>query len=304
MVVETFDLSKYYSGGRIKALDNCNLKVEAGKIFGLLGPNGAGKTTLVKMLLGIIHPTKGDARILGKPISNYQVHKDIGYLAENHRFPEFLTGRQILYYYGKMSGLNKSELNRKIPELLELVHLSKWASVKIHKYSKGMAQRLGFAHALINDPKLLFLDEPTDGIDPIGRKEIRDLLITLRNQGKTIFINSHLLSEVERISDEIAILKNGKVLQTGRVDDFISIKLQYHFQIKNGQVSFEEICESMQIPVNHQDELYTISVQHDTQLNQLIDTTRAKNILIQSIVPRKISLEDYFIDVIEEGAEQ
>lgn len=304
MVVETFELTKYYAGGRVKALDACNLNVEAGKIFGLLGPNGAGKTTLVKMLLGIILPTGGDARILGKPISNYHVHKDIGYLSENHRFPEFLTGNQILYYYGKMSGLNKSTLNDKIPKLLKQVHLSKWGNVKIHKYSKGMVQRLGFAHALINDPKLLFLDEPTDGIDPIGRKEIRDLLVTLRDQGKTIFINSHLLSEVERISDEVAILKNGKVLQTGKVDDFLSIKQQYHFQIQNGKASFQEICESMQIPVDYQDNLYTVSLQHETQLNKLIDSTRAKDILIQSIIPRKISLEDYFIDVIEEGAEQ
>ena len=304
MVVETFDLSKHYSGGKIKALDTCNLHVEAGKIFGLLGPNGAGKTTLVKMLLGIIHPTSGDAKILGEPITNYRIHKDVGYLSESHRFPEFLTGHQILYYYGKMSGLNKAALDNKIPELLKLVRLSDWGNVKIHKYSKGMGQRLGLAHALINDPKLIFLDEPTDGIDPIGRREIRDLLIKLRDQGKTIFINSHLLSEVERISDEVAILKNGKLLQTGKVKDFISIKQQYHFKIKNGQVSFTDICDTMQIPVDHLDDLYTVSVQHDDQLNQLIDTTRAKHILIRSIVPRKITLEDYFIDVIEEGAEQ
>lgn len=304
MVVETFDLTKYYAKGRIKALDSCSLQVEPGKIFGLLGPNGAGKTTLVKMLLGIIHPTRGEARILGRPISDYKVHRKIGYLAENHRFPEFLSAAQILFYYGKMSGLGKAELKRKIPQMLKLVNLSKWADVKIHKFSKGMAQRLGLAHALLNDPQLIFLDEPTDGIDPVGRKEIRDLLLSLRDQGKTIFINSHLLSEVERISDEIAILKNGKVLQTGRVEDFISVKEQYHFRLSNEAVLFTEICSSLQIPMHKLDENYTVSVADEAQLNQLIDATRSKKIPIQSIVPRTISLEDYFIDVIEEGAEQ
>ncbi len=299
-VVETFDLTKYYSGGKIKALDACNISVEQGKIFSLLGPNGAGKTTLIKMLLGIIHPTKGSANILGKSIADYHSHKQIGYLAENHRFPEFLTARQILYYYGKMAGLQKHELESKIPQLLEMVHLTKWTDTKIHKFSKGMTQRMGLAHALLNDPQLLFLDEPTDGIDPIGRREIRDLLISLRNQGKTIFLNSHLLSEVERISDEIAILKNGVLLQTGKVDDFISIKQQFNLTVQNGKVSLADICKRLEIKLTELGDKHTIAVHNDAQLNKLIDALRKNKVLIQSIVPRKISLEDYFIDVIEE----
>ncbi len=301
LTVETFELTKHYSGGKVKALSNCSIRVEEGRIFGLLGPNGAGKTTLVKALLGIIHPTSGSAKILGQSIENYRVHKKIGYLAENHRFPEFLNARQILFYYGRMSGLSKATLNRKIPELLERVNLSDWAEAKIHKYSKGMAQRLGLAHALLNDPDLIFLDEPTDGIDPVGRKEIRDLLLSLRAQGKTIFLNSHQLSEVERISDEIAILKNGKVLQTGRVEDFISVKSQYQVQIQNGTLSFSDLCAGLHIPVQKAENHYTVTVEDDQHLNRLIDTLRAKEVLIKSIIPRKITLEDYFIDVIEEG---
>jgi len=200
-----------------------------------------------------------------------------------------------------MSGLSKATLNRKIPELLERVNLSDWAEAKIHKYSKGMAQRLGLAHALLNDPDLIFLDEPTDGIDPVGRKEIRDLLLSLRAQGKTIFLNSHQLSEVERISDEIAILKNGKVLQTGRVEDFISVKSQYQVQIQNGTLSFSDLCAGLHIPVQKAENHYTVTVEDDQHLNRLIDTLRAKEVLIKSIIPRKITLEDYFIDVIEEG---
>ncbi len=299
--VETFDLTKHYSGGKVKALTNCNIRVEEGRIFGLLGPNGAGKTTLVKTLLGIIHPTGGSAKVLGQPITDYHIHNKIGYLAENHRFPEFLNARQILLYYGKMSGLSKETLSRKIPELLELVNLSDWADVKTHKYSKGMAQRLGLAHALINDPDLIFLDEPTDGIDPVGRKEIRDLLLKLRTEGKTIFLNSHQLSEVERISDEIAILKNGNVLQIGRVDDFISVKSQYQLQIQNGTLSFSELCAGLNIPVLQAEDHYTVTVEDERHLNRLIDKLRAEKVLIKSIVPRKITLEDYFIDVIEEG---
>jgi ABC-2 type transport system ATP-binding protein len=303
-IVETFELTKHYSSGKVKALESCNLAVEKGKIFGLLGPNGAGKTTLVKMLLGIVIPTKGSAKILGKSIEDYMAHQNVGYLAENHRFPEFLTASQILFYYGRMSGLSKTELDVKIPALLKQVNLADWMNTKIHKYSKGMAQRLGLAHALLNDPQLIFLDEPTDGIDPVGRREIRDLLIQLRDQGKTIFLNSHLLSEVARISDEVAILKNGHVLQTGRVEDFISVDQQYFIQVQNGKTSFPDLCKSLNIPANIIEDKYTVSVQDDAHLNKLIDELRRKDTLIKSIVPRKISLEDYFIDVIEEGDKQ
>jgi len=207
--IETHHLSKFYSRGKVKALQDFSLSVEKGKIFGLLGPNGAGKTTFIKLLLGIIHPTKGQAFILGQPVSNYRVHQHIGYLSEKHHFPDFLQARQVLYYFGKMSGISGSQLDLRIEELLELVNLSEWANAKTREFSKGMLQRLGLAHTLINDPQLIFLDEPTDGIDPVGRREIRDLLQLLRDQGKTIFLNSHLLSEVERISDEIAILLAG-----------------------------------------------------------------------------------------------
>jgi ABC-2 type transport system ATP-binding protein len=230
--VETFDLTKHYSGGKIKALQDCTIKVETGKIFSLLGPNGAGKTTLLKILISIIHPTRGNANILGQPIQNYSIHSKIGYLAENHRFPEFLTANQVLFYYGKMSGISNSVLRERIPTLLAMVKLQKWGTTKIRKYSKGMMQRLGLAHALINDPELIFLDEPTDGIDPVGRKEIRDILKGLQAQGKTIFLNSHLLSEVERVSDEVAILKDGQLLQQGSVDDFISVKQQFNLHLE------------------------------------------------------------------------
>ena len=300
-VIETQHLTKFYSRGKVKALQDFNLTVEKGKIFGLLGPNGAGKTTFIKLVLGIIRPTAGKAFILGKPITDYKVHQYIGYLSEKHRFPEFLSARKILYYFGKMSGLDGSKLDKRIDELLELVHLSDWSNNKTREFSKGMLQRLGLAHALINDPQLIFLDEPTDGIDPVGRKEIRDLLQLLRDQGKTIFLNSHLLSEVERISDEIAILKEGKLLEKGRVEEFLSIEQQYQLKIEQNDTLLENICKNRSIPLTTSNNIYTVALRDEYQLNELIDELRNHNVLIKAILPRKISLEDFFIEVIEEN---
>jgi ABC-2 type transport system ATP-binding protein len=299
--VETYGMTKFYSRGKVQALEDVTLAVDQGKIFSLLGPNGAGKTTLIKILLTIVHPTRGEAKILGYPHTHYPIHSRIGYLAENHRFPEFLNSNQILYYYGKMAGLDKPVLKQRIPLLLKQVKLENWNKMRIRKFSKGMLQRLGLAHALLNDPDLLFLDEPTDGIDPVGRKEIRDILKSLRDRGKTIFLNSHLLSEVERISDEIAIVKNGQLIRQGRLDDFISIKEQYLLRLKNGRSTINEICHSMQIPITQSTADYTVSVKDEAQLNYLIDRLRQAETIIQSIIPRKISLEDYYIEVLDEN---
>jgi ABC-2 type transport system ATP-binding protein len=301
--VATQELTKYYSRGAVRALQQVNLNVEPGRIFSLLGPNGAGKTTLIKILIGLLHPTSGGAEILGTSVSDEKIHTRIGYLAENHRFPEFLTARQVLYYFGKMSGVDKSILVTRIPELLSLVKMEKWGDVKVKKFSKGMVQRIGLAHALINDPDLVFLDEPTDGIDPVGRREIRDVLKALRNQGKTVFLNSHLLSEVERVSDEIAILKEGKLLQQGPVDAFISVHQQYQIRAEEGHEKIKDICLGRSIPMTIENGLYNITVKDDMELNHLIDQLRQNKVILQAIIPRKISLEDFFIQTIEEKGE-
>jgi ABC-2 type transport system ATP-binding protein len=300
-MINTQNLCTYYSNGKVKALQDFSIQIDRGRIFSLLGPNGAGKTTLIKTLLGIIHPTSGEAYILGQPISNYHIHSRIGYLAENHRFPYFLTAHQTLYYYGKMAGISKSDLQDKIPELLALVKLSDWQDTKIHKYSKGMMQRLGLAHALINDPDLLFLDEPTDGIDPVGRREIRDLLKELRDRGKTIFLNSHLLSEVELVSDEIAILKAGQLLERGLLEDLISVKEQFQLKLDAAPEKITAFFNNSGIKVSHDNLFYTISISDDQELNHLIDRLRAEKIVIRAIIPKKISLEDHFIDIIDES---
>ncbi|GAB4364300.1 MAG: ABC transporter ATP-binding protein [Calditrichia bacterium] len=296
--IETWELTKYYSGGKVKALEDFSLQVEKGKIFSLLGPNGAGKTTLIKILLGIVLPTRGRAKLLNIDISRFQARAPIGYLAENHRFPDFLNAHQVLSLYGRMAGVPPSILSKRIPLLLDTVRLREWSREKIKKYSKGMLQRLGIAQALINDPQLMILDEPTDGIDPVGRREIRDLLLALREQGKTIFLNSHLLSEVERVSDEIAILKNGRLLQKGNIQDFISIKDQYQIKLTPRLENPAELAGRLQLSLQEEDGFYLVAVSDDHQLNQLIDELRTNQVNIQAIIPRKISLEDFFIEIV------
>lgn len=303
-VIETKSLTKYYNNGRVKALNDVSLKVKNGQIFSLLGPNGAGKTTLVKVLLGIVLPTRGSGKINGITIRSHHSHSSIGYLAENHRFPDFLTARQILLYYGQMSGVNKKLLSTRIPVLLKAVDIAEWADTKIRKFSKGMLQRLGMAQAMVNDPDILFLDEPTDGIDPIGRREIRDLLLSLKSQGKTIFLNSHLLSEVERVSDEIAILKNGNLLQKGNLEDFISMKQQFQFRVSAPDHILEQICKEEGVTLTCNKTSPIVKVTDNEQLNRLIDRVRNRNFCIEAVVPYKISLEDFFIDVLEPKKEQ
>lgn len=199
------------TGQMVRAVDDLHLEVYRGEIFGFLGPNGAGKTTTIKMLLGLIFPTKGDAWIFGKPIGDVSVKKVIAYLPESPYFYEYLTGRQVLDFYARLFGIPASERKKKVDTLLEVVGLSRDGDKTLRNYSKGMLQRIGIAQALLNDPELLFLDEPTSGLDPMARIEIRDLIIRLKQQGKTVFLSSHQLLEVELICDRVSILNRGKL---------------------------------------------------------------------------------------------
>jgi len=199
--IETSGLSKVYRSRwkrhEVRAVDDISLHVPRGTIFGLLGPNGAGKTTFVKMLLSAVHPTQGSPLIFGRDAREPEARRPIGYLPENHRFPTYFTGAGMLDFYAALSGVDSAQRKKLIPELLDLVGLDKWGNFRLGKYSKGMLQRVGLAQALIHSPSMLILDEPTDGVDPVGRRQIRDVLTRCQEKGTTIFINSHLLSEVE-----------------------------------------------------------------------------------------------------------
>jgi ABC-2 type transport system ATP-binding protein len=301
--VEVVGLNKVYSSSfgkkKVFALNDCSLTVSTGTIFGLLGPNGAGKTTLIKLLLGITFPDSGSARILNENISNIKVKKKVGYLPENHKYPPYLTGGETLKFFGQLSGLDGNPLEKKIDELLELMNLTRWKKSKIKTYSKGMMQRLGLAQAMINDPELIFLDEPTDGVDPIGRKEIRDVLVELKNRQKTIFLNSHILSEVELITDNIGILNKGKLIKEGTVKELTEKKEEYRLSFDG--ILNDEALSGIDSLKKNKDGYYNLKVLDINELNKVIDSLRNRSVLIKEIIPQKNTLEEMFISLIQEA---
>lgn len=303
-VIQALELSKIYKSGilkknRIPALVETTLNVDQGEIFGLLGPNGAGKTTFVKILLSVVHPTSGQAELFGKPPTDITVRQRCGYLPENHRYPGFLTATETLMLFGRLSGVRDRILRDKASSLLALVGLTDWANQKSQKFSKGMLQRLGLAQALINDPEILFLDEPTDGVDPIGRKEMRDLFLKLRTNGITIFLNSHLLSEVEMISDKVAILNKGTVVKAGSLEEIRGIEISHHIQV-DGLLTSDQI-EQLQphasiVSANEQQTTLAVKTNHD--LNRTIDMLRAWSLALRGVVQQRSTLEDSFIKLV------
>jgi ABC-2 type transport system ATP-binding protein len=308
--LQTVDLTKHYRSGLFKrknilALEKVSLSVEQGEIFGLLGPNGAGKTTFVKLLLSIALPTSGTATVLGHPLGQRALKEHCGYLPESHKYPGFLTALDTLIFFGRLNGLPESALKDKAKSLLEMVGLKDWVKVKTKKFSKGMLQRLGLAQALVNDPTILFLDEPTDGVDPIGRKEIRDILLQLKSQGTTIFLNSHLLSEIEMMCDRVAILNKGEVVRTGTISELTTQKLAYVIQLsapitEDIRVQLYQSHFSLEI----KDRSLTVSLRDKSELNSIIDILRAGGIGIEGMTQQKTSLEDYFIKLLKGENEQ
>lgn len=299
-------LEKIYRGsGRkessVHALKPLNLEIAPGEVFGLLGPNGAGKTTLVKLLLGIVHPTSGSATIHDRPAGSRSSKELVGYLPESHRYPAYLTGGGVLNYFGALSGLDREVIARRGADLLELVNMTRWRQTKIKKFSKGMMQRLGLAQALLNDPKVIFLDEPTDGVDPVGRKEIRDIIARLRAQGKTVFLNSHLLSEVEMICDRVAILTHGEIARIGTVRELTERASMYRIEAAEEQSeAFARIAAGFD-PQELANSTAMVQVNDLQLLNSHLDTLRSNGILIRSVTPVRQTLEDLFIDIVGKG---
>src|SRR4030095_11352413 len=223
-VIEIENLTHDYQTGfwrkrSLRALDGLSLRVEAGEVFGFLGPNGAGKTTTFKILMRMLRPTAGEARILGRPLDDLRMRARIGYLPERPYFYQHLTARELLLYCGALCDLPSDRAARRAIELLDQVGLSDSADRQLRKFSKGMLQRVGLAQSLINDPEVLFLDEPMSGLDPIGRREVRDLIAALRQEGKTVFMCSHILSDIEVLCDRVAILRGGRLAHLGYLDD-------------------------------------------------------------------------------------
>lgn len=308
--LEANNLTKVYGsalkGSGVTALNDFSLSVKRGSVFGLLGPNGAGKTTLVKIVLGLVHATSGTAYINGVDVRDDDARTVIGFLPENHRFPPFLTGEQMLLHYGRLSGMQASKIKSRIPALLEQVNMSRWAKTRIKQYSKGMMQRIGLAQALINDPEIIILDEPTDGVDPVGRREIRHLLQQLRNDGKTIFLNSHLLSEVEQVCSEVVILDKGKLMTHGSIADLTTRPGKTYRITIAGRPEAAELLDKLGKSVDEGPgdlATYEPEVQDRSDLNHLIDRLRAAGILIESVAAQRRTLEESFIDLLDKPGE-
>ena len=290
-----------FSRRDVRALDGLDLSVAEGEVFGLLGPNGAGKTTTVKILLGLTHPTSGRAELFGLPVADPQSRRRVGYLPEGHRFPGYLTARQTLSIFGRMSGVADGDLKARIPELLARVRLTDWADVKVRKFSKGMTQRLGLAAALVHRPDLLLLDEPTDGVDPVGRREIRDLLRDEAARGAAILLNSHLLSEIEMTCDRVAVLRKGRAVAQGRIADLTAQGFTYRFVgtgMDEGLIGAFRAAGAAAERVNGHVKLTARDAEH---LNALVDAARARGVLVTELTPVRSTLEDVFVDLVSAG---
>ena len=303
-IIEIENLSKDYETGffkkkKVRAVDGISLSVRGGQIFGFLGGNGAGKTTTIKILMSLLFPTSGTARILGQDISDFTMHKKIGYCPENPYFYDYLTPRELLSYFGELFGDKGGIVKDRTEELLEKVGLEERdRSRQLRKFSKGMLQRVGLAQSLINDPEVVFLDEPMSGLDPIGRREVRELIAGLRDQGKTVFMSTHILSDVEALCDEVAILRRGKLAASGKLDDLLTTHAEHQvFEVTLRGLS----SDGFVLPGVHADQItargnaITIRVDDESEIESILSEARKHGGRLASVQPTKQSLEELFV---------
>jgi len=305
LAVETVNLTKDFSVGfwrkrPRRVLDGLSLRVECGEIFGLLGPNGAGKTTTLKILLRLIFPTSGSAQILGRDTRDVATHQRIGYLPENPSFYDHLTAQEFLRYTGDLFGLSAAEIRRRSTDLLALVGLADSGGVQLRKFSKGMLQRVGLAQALINEPELVFLDEPMSGLDPLGRREVRDLILSLKQRGLTVFFSTHILSDAEMLCDRVAILNRGRMQGCGELREMLSL----------GVSTTEIVIDSPSLTLQEQLKPYgtavrtgtrvRVQVPRESEVAAALELILGSGSRIVSVNPVKMSLEDYFLEQVSE----
>lgn len=303
------DVRKTYRDGlfrrkKVEALKGVSFEVKRGEVFGLLGPNGAGKTTLIKVLLGIVGKTGGRATLLGQPAGVRSSRKRVGYLPEGHRIPHHLTGNTALEYYGSLSGLSMSQIKDRRPESLAAVGLEEWGTMSVKKYSKGMLQRLGLAQAMLHNPELLILDEPTDGVDPVGRAEMREVLSRLKGEGKSIFLNSHMLQEVELVCDRVAILHKGSLRHVGGVEEITALSgaelvfvLEASEELIRKTIAESDVVSWSRAGEKRFEVAMRISLQAD--IDRSVDQLRQAGISICRMTPRKLTLEEAFLQLIK-----
>lgn len=288
---------RFYQRGEVVAVDQLDLEVMEGEIFGFLGPNGAGKTTTIKMLLGLIFPDAGKAEVLGFPAGAQEMRRVVSYLPENPYFYDYLTGGELLDFYGRLFGLPSAERKKRVDQLLDLVGLRNDKAKQLKQYSKGMMQRVGIAQALINDPKMLIFDEPTSGLDPVAHIEIRNLIESLRDQGKTVFLSSHQLSDVELVCDRICILNFGKMVKAGSVGELTS-QGRTEITAKGLSSDTREKLAKLGGSVVEREGAVVVTVTDEASLNTAVDMIRAASGVLISAIPLRRSLEEVFVETI------
>lgn len=299
MIIETENLSKIYEND--KGCRNINIAVPKGEIYGFLGPNGAGKSTFIKTVVGLLFPTSGTAHILGKPIGDIEAKKKIGYLPELFKYQDWMTGLDLLSFHSSLYKIDKRTASMKIEEVLEVVNLKGAEKNRIGTYSKGMQQRIGIASALLCDPELLFLDEPTSALDPIGRKEVRDIMVELKNREKTVFLNSHLLSEVEMVCDSVAIISKGTIIKQGKMADILEGDIILDIDVENVDNKILNKLEKIDEDVTFDGKNIKMHVKEKHVIHEIASLIIADGGKLYGITPHRNSLEDLFIKLVEGG---
>ncbi len=306
MILRTEGLSKVFATGfrrrRVQAVEDLTLSVEEGEIFGFVGPNGAGKTTTIKMLMGLIYPTRGRAFIFDDPIPSARAKRRIGYLPEHPAYYEFLTGAEALRFFARLSGVPAAERARRCDELLGMVGLADAADRQIRKYSKGMQQRLGIAQALVGDPAFVVLDEPMSGLDPIGRKEMRDVILELKRRGKTVFFSTHILPDVETLCDRVGVVLGGRLRDVGRVEDLLSANVR--------SVELTAVVPPAAAPalsagrvVRADAERLTVAFDDEARADAAVAAIVRAGGRVLSLTPQRDTLEDFFVRRLAETRE-
>jgi ABC-2 type transport system ATP-binding protein len=295
-ILSVKNLSKTYATG-FRALQDIDLEIRRGEILALLGPNGAGKTTLIKILLGIVKFGEGEATLFHHPAGAADVRKRVGYLPEDHRFPEYHSAYSLLDYYGTLYGMPRDDRRTKIPELLDQVGLASRMHDKIRTYSKGMKQRTGIAQAIFHDPELIFLDEPTDGVDPVGRREIREIIDDRKRKGATVFVNSHLLGEVEMMCDRVAIMQKGELIREGTVQELTATHGVFVLGVDG--VFPEAEVQKLGYAVRPVRDKWEIALADGQSIDPVLDLCRSKGLRMTHMVEKKQTLEDIFVSLVE-----
>jgi ABC-2 type transport system ATP-binding protein len=305
--IETESLTKVYPTGfldmkKILSLDGLTMRVEPGEVFGFLGPNGAGKTTTIKLLMGIIFPTAGTARILERPVSDIEMHHHIGYLPEQPYFYDYLTAAELLDYFARFHDMPAATRRERVQHMLKLVGLETTRKMQLRKFSKGMLQRVGLAQAILHDPKVVILDEPMSGLDPIGRREVRDIIFELKKQGKTIFFSTHILSDAEVLCDRVAVIVGGKLRGVGTPDQIVGVESQ-GVEILFESHLREGASESIFARATASGSRYRLQVP-ENDLHSALDELRQAGARIVAVTQIKPTLEEYFMNQVAASREQ